>query len=303
MAEATLVHGTARRGAGPTVHSYDSEQLTAGRAVAADQTVASVTRLVGCGRPAADARLVIVDPATGHELPAGQVGEIWVSGANVASQYWRQPELSLATFHLCARRRAMGRCSAHRRLGLSQRRRAVHQRSLEGPDHRQWAELSPAGHRAVDRRLSPGDQGPWRRRVLDRWRGTRAADRGARNRPAEEVRPGRSDASHSPCSGPVHDLALRRFAPLVCAGTIPKTTSGKLQRRQCRELYLRGELESLESWDAATSAARRCGNHVEPRTSSRRSSHRSGPKCWGSHESACLTVFSTSAAAACWPRK
>jgi acyl-CoA synthetase (AMP-forming)/AMP-acid ligase II len=34
---------------------------------------------------------------------------------------------------------------------------------------------------------------------------------------------------------------------LVAPGTIPKTSSGKVQRRACRALYLAGELEEVES--------------------------------------------------------
>jgi long-chain acyl-CoA synthetase len=37
-------------------------------------------------------RLAVVDPQTGHALPAGSVGEIWVSGPNVTQGYWRNPE-------------------------------------------------------------------------------------------------------------------------------------------------------------------------------------------------------------------
>jgi long chain fatty acid CoA FadD26 len=40
----------------------------------------------------------IVDPETSIENPAGEVGEIWVHGDNVASGYWRNPQLSEQTF-------------------------------------------------------------------------------------------------------------------------------------------------------------------------------------------------------------
>jgi fatty-acyl-CoA synthase len=33
---------------------------------------------------------------------------------------------------------------------------------------------------------------------------------------------------------------------LVRPGTLPKTSSGKLQRSKCREIYLAGELELIE---------------------------------------------------------
>jgi long chain fatty acid CoA FadD26 len=36
----------------------------------------------------------IVDPETRVEKPAGEVGEVWVHGAQVATGYWRNPELT-----------------------------------------------------------------------------------------------------------------------------------------------------------------------------------------------------------------
>ena len=46
--------------------------------------------LVGCGRTVLDERLAIVDPGTGARLGTDQIGEIWVSGENIAAAYWRK---------------------------------------------------------------------------------------------------------------------------------------------------------------------------------------------------------------------
>jgi acyl-CoA synthetase (AMP-forming)/AMP-acid ligase II len=54
--------------------------------------------IVGCGRAIADERIAIVDPDSRAPLGAGQIGEIWVAGPNVARGYWRNPEASAATF-------------------------------------------------------------------------------------------------------------------------------------------------------------------------------------------------------------
>jgi acyl-CoA synthetase (AMP-forming)/AMP-acid ligase II len=42
--------------------------------------------------------LVIVDPATLHDVPAGQSGEIWVSGPSIAQGYWQNPDATAAAF-------------------------------------------------------------------------------------------------------------------------------------------------------------------------------------------------------------
>ena len=47
-------------------------------------------RVVSCGVAPPDHRLVVVDPTTRTRVPPGQVGEIWISGASVAQQYWRR---------------------------------------------------------------------------------------------------------------------------------------------------------------------------------------------------------------------
>jgi acyl-coenzyme A synthetase/AMP-(fatty) acid ligase len=47
-----------------------------------------------------------------------------------------------------------------------------------------------------------------------------------------------------------------RTVTLIRAGTLPKTTSGKLQRFLCREALEGGMLEPLASWTDETSVER-----------------------------------------------
>ncbi len=44
------------------------------------------------GRPVADTRIRVVDPATHRELADGQIGELTVSGWHVMQGYWRSPD-------------------------------------------------------------------------------------------------------------------------------------------------------------------------------------------------------------------
>ena len=48
--------------------------------------------MVGCGSVLLDQRLAIVDPHTLTRMPAERVGEIWVSGPSVAQGYWNRHE-------------------------------------------------------------------------------------------------------------------------------------------------------------------------------------------------------------------
>ena len=51
---------------------------------------------------------------------------------------------------------------------------------------------------------------------------------------------------------------------LIRAGTIPKTTSGKIQRHVCREQFLAGELDVLHAWESSQERALAAG-YVAPR--------------------------------------
>jgi acyl-CoA synthetase (AMP-forming)/AMP-acid ligase II len=48
--------------------------------------------LASVGRPMPCAEIMIVDPETGVEVPAGQAGEIWVRGPMVIKEYWNDPQ-------------------------------------------------------------------------------------------------------------------------------------------------------------------------------------------------------------------
>jgi long-chain acyl-CoA synthetase len=54
--------------------------------------------LRSAGRPWGDARLRIVDPATGRDLPDGEVGEIWIHSVQNMKGYWRNPEATAEAF-------------------------------------------------------------------------------------------------------------------------------------------------------------------------------------------------------------
>jgi long chain fatty acid CoA FadD26 len=95
LAEATLYVTSAPKGHAPARVRFDYEKLSAGYAQRCDGD--GGTELVSYGPP----RVVttrIVNPETRVESPAGQVGEIWVHGGNVAAGYWRNPQASENTF-------------------------------------------------------------------------------------------------------------------------------------------------------------------------------------------------------------
>ncbi|MGW4535046.1 long-chain-fatty-acid--AMP ligase FadD32 [Nocardia sp. NPDC004340] len=99
MAEATLfVSATKREDEARTVW-VDRTKLNAGRMVEVDEHADNAVSQVSCGYVALSQWAAIVDPETGAEKPDGEVGEIWLHGANIGRGYWGRPQESEATFH------------------------------------------------------------------------------------------------------------------------------------------------------------------------------------------------------------
>jgi 8-amino-7-oxononanoate synthase/acyl carrier protein len=82
----------------PVIRSFDAASIETGAAVPRPANATGARRLVGSGRELDGQDVLIVDPQTCEALPPGRVGEIWVSGPSVAHGYWNRPEESQATF-------------------------------------------------------------------------------------------------------------------------------------------------------------------------------------------------------------
>jgi acyl-CoA synthetase (AMP-forming)/AMP-acid ligase II/acyl carrier protein len=97
LAEATLMV-TGGKGAGElrTLRA-DKESLAKNKLAAAHNGDPSQT-LVGCGKPLGNQDVLVVDPQSFEQRGEGAIGEIWVRGGSVASGYWNHPEELWQTF-------------------------------------------------------------------------------------------------------------------------------------------------------------------------------------------------------------
>jgi acyl-CoA synthetase (AMP-forming)/AMP-acid ligase II len=93
MAEVTLM-ATFSSG-GPRYLDADVDSLEQNRYVAA---TGRAIALVSSGAPAPGVEVRIVEPETLHELPDGDVGEIWLRSASVASGYHNRPAETVEQF-------------------------------------------------------------------------------------------------------------------------------------------------------------------------------------------------------------
>lgn len=96
MAEATLVITGGRFARGPRLHRADSAALR--RDIVAGSDVAEALTHVGCGRAMPGEEVAIVDPVSLVRKTNLAVGEVWVKGKNVARGYWKNPKATNNSF-------------------------------------------------------------------------------------------------------------------------------------------------------------------------------------------------------------
>lgn len=93
LAEHTLIASGAKRGAA-TIKSFDYQKLQSHHAE--ESSIGS--KIVSCGYPCEGHEMRIVDPSTKQVLAANQVGEIWLKGPSVTQGYWNKEEKTKEIF-------------------------------------------------------------------------------------------------------------------------------------------------------------------------------------------------------------
>jgi len=98
LAESTLMVTGGMKFEPPVIRSFDAVSIETGTVAPVRQDAANARRLVGSGRELDGQDVLIVDPQTHEPLQPGRVGEIWVSGPSVAQGYWNRAEATQETF-------------------------------------------------------------------------------------------------------------------------------------------------------------------------------------------------------------
>lgn len=99
MAEATLFVSSTKRDNEAKIVYVDREELNRGHFKLVDQDAPGAVAQVSCGQVSVSQWAVIADSETGTERPDGQVGEIWLHGMNIGHGYWGRPEETEETFN------------------------------------------------------------------------------------------------------------------------------------------------------------------------------------------------------------
>lgn len=97
MAETTLLVSGGVPGELPVICSVDETALEENRVVVS--TEENSKKIVGCGKTSLEQKIIIVNPDTCTESLPEEVGEIWIAGDNVAIGYWQRPEQTKTDFH------------------------------------------------------------------------------------------------------------------------------------------------------------------------------------------------------------
>jgi acyl-CoA synthetase (AMP-forming)/AMP-acid ligase II len=237
LAEATLFV-TGRRGA--TTVAIDPGELENGKAPPTE--TGAGPHLVGSGRPAAGTEVLIVDPECRLPGAEGRVGEIWVRGPQVTHGYWNNPEATAATFG-ARLHDGSGPFLRSGDLGffhdgeLFVTGRIKDLIILDGrnlyPQDVEWT--VQGSHEALRPNAGAAfslDDGDAERLVV-----VQEVERTWVRNDLAPVRAAIRRAVAVEYDVPVHDVVLVR------PNAVPKTSSGKIQRSLCGQLYRQGKLE------------------------------------------------------------
>jgi long-chain fatty acid adenylyltransferase FadD28 len=249
MAEATVYMATRQVGEPPEIGHFDSEKLPGGDAVRCE--TGSGTPLVSYGNP--KSMLVrIVDPDTSRERPEGIVGEIWVHGENVALGYWQKPEESARTFGAKIVEPSEGTPEGPWLrtgdsgfysdgeffiIGRIKDLLIVYGRNHSPDDIEATIQEITAGRCAA---IAVPDRGVEKLVAIIELKKRGESEEEAADRLRGVKREVTSAISKS------HGLSVADLV-LVSPGSIPITTSGKIRRSQCVELYRQDEFTRLDA--------------------------------------------------------
>ncbi len=98
MAETTLFTTGADKHKKPLIQGVKAGKLEQNLVVESEISSPDSRVLLGCGRPYMDTTVTIVNPESLTRCEKGQIGEIWVSGGSITSGYWNRPEATRETF-------------------------------------------------------------------------------------------------------------------------------------------------------------------------------------------------------------
>lgn len=249
MAETTVIMTGSPLGKMPITYEVDSRALAAGQIKQVDVAGPGTQTLVSSGEAVLGMEVEIVDPQTCRRAAPGQVAEIWARSGSIAAGYWNQPEISAATFNATIadtgesgylRTGDLG-CLIDDQLIVTGRIKEliiVGGRNFYPHDVEATVQsISEAFKPDSGTAFSIDHDGQEQLVVLQEvWRPNKFS--------VDNLLPEALEAIAENHQITPHAIVL------VKSGSLPKTSSGKLRRRDCRQMFLDGELSEVRRWQA-----------------------------------------------------
>jgi natural product biosynthesis luciferase-like monooxygenase protein len=246
LAESSLIVSGGVKGTAPFVKTLRPGALERNRVAEASSGEDS-RPVIGCGRVLPEHRVVIVEPETFTHCSPNEIGEIWVSGKSVARGYWDHLLETDQTFNAYIsgtgegpflRTGDLGFLSAGQLYVTGRLKDLIiirglnhYPQDIESTVQRCHPALRQNGGAA----FSIDADGRERLVIVQELARKSHAD-------IDEV----MDAIRTVVAEK-HELQVHAIS-LVKTDTIPKTTSGKIQRFVCRSKFLDGSLQNLAEW-------------------------------------------------------
>ncbi|MFN6486986.1 MULTISPECIES: non-ribosomal peptide synthetase/type I polyketide synthase [unclassified Nostoc] len=251
MAESTLMisGGTVKNE--PIYCAVEADALEQNRVVKTSFNKQNTRHLVGCGGSWLDTKIVIADPESLTQCPSNQIGEIWVSGSSVTQGYWNRPEQTQQTFQAYLVDTGEGHFLRTGDLGflldgelfITGRLKdliIILGRNHYPQDIEQTVEqCHPALRVNCGAAFSVDINGEEKLVIAQEIERTYLRKLNA----SEVIEAIRQAVAQQ------HDLEIYAVLLLKTA-TLPKTSSGKLQRSACRAGFLSGSLDIVADWCA-----------------------------------------------------
>ncbi len=247
MAESTLMVSCGLRGSAVVTKTVDLASLSEHHVVEVSPGAENSRAFVGCGQAVRTGKVLIVDPETCQRLPDGEVGEIWLAGPSVARGYWNNPPATEERFRAFTAD-DQGPYLRTGDLGFLDRGEVYITGRLKdviivwGRNH------YPQDIEQTVERVHP-DLKPYGSAVF-------SAELGGRERVVlvQELRRPQKHDLPKLMEEIRNEVAAEHQIPLdaivfVKLGTVPKTSSGKIQRSIAREEFLAGVLDEVARWE------------------------------------------------------
>jgi len=253
MAEVAIGGSFPPRGRGMVLDTVDRDVLETQHVAKpiliadADELVLRARRLALLGRPVPGLEMRVVDPDTFEERPERHVGELLIRGSSVTPGYYKRPDATEALFHdgwlrtgdlaylvdgelvLCGRIKDVIIVGG-RNVYPEDIERAVAE--VPGVRAGNVIAVGVEGYKGKESVVVVAEV-----RLAGSGAEVRLAGGGADGLDLDSVRAEVHRRTLEVCGLPPRDVML------VQPGTLPKTSSGKLQRAKCREQYLDEELQ------------------------------------------------------------